>query len=312
MRILQKQKLNENVTRIVVNAPHIAQAAKPGQFVVVIPKENAERIPLTIADADKTKGTITIIFQVVGATTTVLNSLKAGDEISHLLGPLGTPSHIGKFGTVVVIGGGVGIAEIYPVVKALRQAGNEVITIIGARNKELLIYEEELRTQSPDEKSGSRININNGNRDTELRITTDDGSYGRKGFVSDELKDIIASKKVDLVIAVGPVPMMRVCCDVTKPHGIKTVISLNPIMLDATGMCGVCRVTVGGKTKFACVDGPEFDGHQVDFDELVGRLKTYKDVEKKALDHVCRLATPSVPTEVSGHLPLNKGEKERG
>jgi len=271
-KIIQKQKLAENITRIVVDAPHIARAAKPGNFVVVIPTANAERIPLTIADADLEKGTISIIFQIVGATTKLLDSLQVGDKITHLLGPLGTPSHIENFGRVVVIGGGVGIAEIYPVVKALRAAGNEVITIIGARNKELLIYEKELKTQS-----------------TELRITTDDGSYGRKGFVSDELKEIMAAKKVDLVIAVGPVPMMRVCCDATKPQGIKTVVSLNPIMLDATGMCGVCRVTVGGQTKFACVDGPEFDGHQVDFNDLVARLKPYKDMEKKALDHVCKL-----------------------
>lgn len=276
-KILQKEKLAENITRIVVEAPHIARAAKPGQFVVVIPKEKAERIPLTITDTHTQNGTISIIFQVVGATTTVLDSLKVGDEIAHLLGPLGTPSHIDKFGTVVVIGGGVGIAEIYPAVKALKQAGNEVIVIIGARNKELLIYEKELRNQS-----------------IELRVTTDDGSSGRKGFVSDELKDIIASdKKIDLVIAVGPVPMMRVCCDVTKAHGIKTVVSLNPIMLDATGMCGVCRVVVGGKTKFACVDGPEFDGHEVDFVDLVARLKTFKDKEKLALDHVCRLGSRS-------------------
>ncbi|MFA6549519.1 MAG: sulfide/dihydroorotate dehydrogenase-like FAD/NAD-binding protein [Candidatus Margulisiibacteriota bacterium] len=272
-KILKKEKLNESVTRIVVDAPHIARAAKPGNFVVVIPTDNAERIPLTIADADIEKGTISIIFQIVGATTTLLDSLKVGDKLAHLLGPLGTPSHIENFGTVVVIGGGVGIAEIYPAVKALKKAGNKVITIIGARNKDLLIYEEELRKQS-----------------AELRITTDDGTVGQKGFVSDVLKELISSgQKIDLVIAVGPVPMMRVCCDVTRTHGIQTVISLNPIMLDATGMCGVCRVTVGGKTKFACVDGPEFDGHQVDFDELIGRLKTYKDVEKKALDHVCKL-----------------------
>lgn len=272
-KILKKEKLAENISRIIVAAPHIAKAAKPGNFVVVIPTENAERIPLTIADADTKAGTIAMIFQIVGATTKVLDSLKVGDEIPHLLGPLGVPSHIEKYGTVVVIGGGVGIAEIYPVVKALKQAGNKVITIIGARCKDLLIYEKELRTQS-----------------TELRVTTDDGTCGRKGFVSDELKDIIASgEKIDLVIAVGPVPMMRVCCDVTKPHGIKTVVSLNPIMLDATGMCGVCRVVVGGKTKFACVDGPEFDGHEVDFKELTDRLKPYKDVEKQAMDHVCKL-----------------------
>jgi ferredoxin--NADP+ reductase len=272
-RILTKEKLNENVTRITVDAPQIARAARAGQFVIVIPKENAERIPLTIADHDPVKGTISIIFQIVGATTAVLNSLQVGEELAHLLGPLGTPSHVVKFGTVAVIGGGVGIAEIYPLVKALKAAGNEVITIIGARCRDLLIYERELRVAS-----------------YELRVTTDDGSCGRKGFVSDELKDLITSgKKIDLVVAVGPVPMMKVCCDVTRPHNIKTTISLNPLMLDATGMCGVCRVTVGGEAKLGCVDGPEFDGHQVDFAELTGRLRMYKDVEKRAYDHVCRL-----------------------
>ena len=272
-RIVQKDKINENISRIIVDAPHIARAAKPGQFVVVIPTANAERIPLTIADTDITNGTITIIFQIVGATTTLLDSIRVGGEIAHLLGPLGVSSHIEKFGTVVVIGGGVGIAEIYPAVKALTQAGNEVITIIGARNKDLLIYEKQLLAVS-----------------SKLLVTTDDGSAGRKGFVSDELKEIIVSgKKIDLVLAVGPVPMMKVCCDVTKPQGIKTVVSLNPIMLDATGMCGVCRVQVGGKTKFACVDGPEFDGHQVDFADLVARLKPFKDMEKQALDHICKL-----------------------
>jgi ferredoxin--NADP+ reductase len=279
-RIIEKEKLNDAVSRIVIDAPHIAKAAKPGQFVVIIPKENAERIPLTIADTDIQAGTITIIFQIVGATTIVLDSLQEGAEIAHLLGPLGTPSHIEKAGTVVVIGGGVGIAEIYPAVKAHKAIGNEVITIIGARSKDLLIYESELQAVS-----------------SKLLVTTDDGSAGRQGFVSDELKDIIASgppagragKKIAEVIAVGPVPMMRVCCDVTKQHGIKTVVSLNPLMLDATGMCGICRVTVGGQTKFACVDGPEFDGHQVDFAELTARLKAYKDVEKRAYDHVCKL-----------------------
>jgi len=272
-KILKKEKLNENVSRIIVDAPHIAKAAKPGNFVVIVPTENAERIPLTIADADIKKGTITIIFQIVGATTRLLNSLKVGDSIAHLLGPLGVPSHIEKYGTVVVIGGGVGIAEIYPAVKALKAAGNKVITIIGARCEDLLIYRKELGAQS-----------------TELKVTTDDGTCGRKGFVSDELKDLIAAgEKIDLVIAVGPVPMMKVCCDVTKPLGIKTVVSLNPLMLDATGMCGICRVTVGGKTKFACVEGPEFDGHEVDFKELTDRLKAYKDVEKQADDHVCKL-----------------------
>ncbi len=272
-KILKKERLAENISRIVVDAPHIARAAKPGQFVVVVPTENAERIPLTIADSSKEKGSIDIIFQIVGATTKVLDSLKEGDEIAHLLGPLGVSSHVDRYGTVVVIGGGVGIAEIYPVVKAMKEAGNKVITIIGARCEELLIYRKELGAES-----------------LELRITTDDGTCGRKGFVSDELKDMIASgMKIDLVIAVGPVPMMKVCCDITKQHGIKTLVSLNPLMLDATGMCGICRVTVGGKTKFACVEGPEFDGHEVDFKELSERLKAYKDVEKQAFDHVCKL-----------------------
>lgn len=277
-KIIAKRKLAENVSYIEVHAPHIADSAKPGQFIVVIPKENGERIPLTIADHDKKKGTISIIFQIVGATTTILDSLAAGDEIAHLLGPLGTPSHIEKFGTVIVIGGGVGIAEIYPFVKALKQAGNEVITIIGARCKEVLIFENELSVVS-----------------RQLLVTTDDGSAGRKGFVSDELTEIIESgKKIDRVIAVGPVPMMKVCCDVTKPHGIKTVVSLNTLMLDATGMCGICRITVNGKMKFACVDGPEFDGHEVDFIELTSRLKAYKDKEKIALDHVCKLMNTKI------------------
>jgi len=272
-KILQKEAVNGNVSSLVIEAPLIAKAAKPGQFVVVIPQENAERIPLTIADFDIHKGTISIIFQIVGATTRLLNELKVGDEIPHLLGPLGTPSHLTSNQTVVVIGGGVGIAEIYPLVKALSQNGNEVITIIGARSKDLLIYESELLVVS-----------------SKLSVRTDDGSHGRKGLVIDELKDIIASgKKIDEVIAVGPVPMMKACVEVTKPLGIKTTVSLNPLMLDATGMCGICRVTVNGEVKFGCVDGPEFDGHQVDFNELMSRLRSYKVEEKVADEHVCRL-----------------------
>lgn len=281
VKILSKTKLTENTTKIVVDAPHIARAAKSGQFIVVVPKENSERIPLTIADSDISKGTITIIFQIVGATTKVLDSINEGEKIAHLLGPLGEPSHIEKFGRVVVIGGGVGIAEIYPFVKALKQAQNEVITIIGARNEGLLIFKEELGTQSTCLPAGT----------AELKVATDDGSLGHKGFVSDILNEMIASgEKIDRVIAVGPVPMMKVICDITKKHLIKTIVSLNPIMLDATGMCGVCRVIVSGKTKFACVDGPEFDGHEVDFVELTNRLKTFKDKEKIALDHVCKLS----------------------
>ncbi|OGC06825.1 ferredoxin-NADP reductase [candidate division WOR-1 bacterium RIFOXYD2_FULL_36_8] len=273
VKILKKKKLSNNISQITVEAPYIAEAAKPGQFVIVVPTETSERIPLTIADFDTKQGTVTIIFQVIGATTTILDFKKEGEEIAHILGPLGVPSHIEMFGTVVVIGGGVGIAEIYPVVKALREKGNEVITIIGARCEELLVYKKELSEVS-----------------STLLSTTDDGSFGRKGFVSDELRNLIASgKKLDRVISVGPVPMMKVCCDVTKPHGIKTMVSLNTLMLDATGMCGVCRVTVGGEVKFACVEGPEFDGHQVDFNELSSRLNAYKDKEKEANDHVCRL-----------------------
>jgi ferredoxin/flavodoxin---NADP+ reductase len=272
-RITGKKKINENVSCVTVAAPEIARSARPGQFVVIVPSEAAERIPLTIADFDRSKGTVTIIFQIVGATTKMLDSLNEGDEIPHLLGPLGTPSHIEKFGTVAVIGGGVGIAEIYPLVKALREAGNEVVTIIGARNKDLLIFKQELSVVS-----------------SKLLITTDDGSEGRKGFVSDELTGLInGGKHIDRVVAVGPVPMMKVVCDVTRPHKIKTMVSLNPLMLDATGMCGVCRVTVGGKIKFGCVDGPEFDGHEVDFPELVSRLCSFKAEEARALDHVCRL-----------------------
>lgn len=271
--ILKKEKLNDVTAKIEVAAPHIARVAKAGQFVIVVPTAIAERIPLTIADFDHQKGSISIIFQVAGATTKLLDSLKVGDEIAHLLGPLGVPTHIEKFGRVVVIGGGVGIAEIFPVVKALKAAGNEVITIIGARRKSFLIYQDELSIAS-----------------SQLLVTTDDGSVGQKGNVSEKLQEIIsAGTKIDLVIAVGPVPMMKVCCDVTRPHAIKTVVSLNTLMLDATGMCGICRITVGGEVKFACVEGPEFDGHAVDFAELSSRLKMFRDVETRAYDHVCKL-----------------------
>ena len=275
--IVKKEKIAENISKIDVYAPHVAKAAKPGQFVVVIPSQNAERIPLTIADFNLERGTISIIFQIVGATTKVLDSLKEGEALCHLLGPLGVPSEIEKFGRVVVIGGGVGIAEIYPVVRALRNVGNEVITIIGARTQSLLIFQEELRSVS-----------------SCLLVTTDDGSAGRKGFVSDELKELLnKGLEIKRVIAVGPVPMMKVCCEVTRPYSIKTMVSLNPIMLDATGMCGVCRVVVGRETKFACVDGPEFDGHEVDFEELTNRLRMYKDLERHAFEHVCRLLEKS-------------------
>ncbi len=295
-KILRKEKLAENLTLIEVEAPLICQKAQPGQFIVLRVAAKGERIPLTIADKNPKQGTITIIFQEVGATTYLLGQMKTGESLVDLLGPLGKASEIKKYGTVVAIGGGVGIAELYPAVQALKEAGNRVITIIGARSKKLIIFEDKLRSVSD-----------------ELFITTDDGSYGRKGFVSDILKQLLEqgaepeAKRLgsdakeprrsvsgsfpDYLLAVGPVPMMKVVSDITRPFKIKTVVSLNPLMLDATGMCGICRVTVAGKTRFACVDGPEFDGHEVDFDELQLRLNMYRDVERQALNHVCRLMT---------------------
>jgi len=279
-KIIKKEKLAYNIHLIEVEAPLIAKAAKPGQFVVIRINEQGERVPLTIADKHAESGTIEIIFQEAGASTKFLASLKTGDHLIDILGPLGTPAHIEKLGTVVVIGGGVGIAEIYPAIKAYKNAGNKLVTIIGARSKDLLLKESKIKEASD-----------------ELHITTDDGSAGRKGFVSDILKEMIepclpagrGEEKIDLVYAVGPVPMMEAVSNVTKAAGIKTIVSLNTLMLDATGMCGVCRVTVGGKIKFACVDGPEFDAHLVDFAELRTRLATYKDKEKEALEHICRL-----------------------
>lgn len=274
-KIIKHEKLAENIKLIHFNEPLIAKKAKPGQFAVIRIDEKGERIPLTIAAVDKEKGLVTIIFQEVGATTKKLGTLKAGDYVEDLLCPLGKPADIEKFGTVVCIGGGVGIAEILPVAKAYKEVGNNVISILGARTKELIILEDEIRSASD-----------------ETFIATDDGSHGRKGFVSDILKELMESRKIDLVSAVGPTIMMKVVSNITKSHppagGIKTLVSLNPIMLDATGMCGVCRVSVGGEVKFACVDGPEFDGHLVDFDELMMRQKIYLEEESRAL-HKCRL-----------------------
>lgn len=272
-KILRKEKLADNIHLIEVAAPAIAAAAKAGQFVVLRINEQGERVPLTIADKDPAKGTIEIIFQEAGASTKFLASLKPGDALANLLGPLGTPAHITRLGTVVVVGGGVGIAEIYPAIKAYKSVGNKVVTIIGARNKSLLLSEAKIREATD-----------------ELHITTDDGSAGRKGFVSEILKEMIEGEKpIDLVYAVGPVPMMEAMANIAKAAKIKSIVSLNTLMLDATGMCGVCRVTVGGQLKFACVDGPEFDGGLVDFRELRTRLGTYKEKEKQAVDHICRL-----------------------
>ncbi|MDI6804851.1 MAG: sulfide/dihydroorotate dehydrogenase-like FAD/NAD-binding protein [Bacteroidota bacterium] len=276
-KIIEKQKLSETITKLVIESPRVAKKRKAGNFVMIRVKEGGERIPITIADSDIEKGTVSIIVQAIGKTTKMLCSLKEGEYVLDFVGPLGEPTPIENFGRVVCIGGGVGTAEVYPIAKALRDAGNEVIGIIGARSKDLIILEKEM---------GEVCN--------KLYITTDDGSYQGKGFVSDQLQDLINSgMKIDGVYAIGPIPMMKVCANVTRPFGIKTYVSLNPIMVDGTGMCGGCRVTVGGKMKFACVDGPEFDAHEVDFDELIMRNRTYADLEtisdKTYEEHVCKL-----------------------
>lgn len=260
--IINKEELAKDVIKIVVRAPQIAKNAEAGQFAVVIPDEKGERMPLTLADWDRDKGTITLIFQRVGFTTEKLGSLGIGDAVSHMLGPLGHPTEIKKIGTVICIGGGVGVAEVYPVSRAFKNALNRVTGIIGARSKDLLILEKEMKEACD-----------------ELFVATDDGSYGKKGFVTDILKDIL-NEKTQLVYAIGPVPMMKAVADLTRPYNIKTIVSLNPIMVDATGMCGACRCKVAGKTVFACVEGPDFDGHQVDFDELQKRLKLFREQEK--------------------------------
>jgi len=267
-QIIEARLLATAVKQLKIAAPEIARRRKPGQFVVLRINEEGERIPLTVADADPQAGVITLIFQEVGTSTAKLGKLKAGDSISDLIGPLGVPTHVEKFGTVVCVGGGIGIAPVYPIAKAMQEAGNTVLSIIGARTKDLLILEEEMAKVS---------NV--------LKVSTDDGSYGYHGFVSDVLQDIMdQGTTINLVVAIGPVPMMRVVCNVTRNKNIKTVVSLNPIMVDATGMCGACRVTVGGRTRFVCVDGPEFDGHQVDFAELVKRQRAYLDQEKHAYE----------------------------
>ena len=264
--VIEKNILSESVVRMVLEAPAVAKKRKAGQFVLLKVDEKGEKIPLTIVDSDSDKGTITIIFQVVGKTTTMLADRKKGESIHDLQGPLGNPTEIENFGNVVCIGGGVGVGVVYPIAVALKAAGNHVTSIIGARTKELLILEEEMKRVSD-----------------RLIVATDDGSYGFHGFVSAVLQDMIDKKeKIDRVYAVGPVPMMRVLCEVTGAYGIKTIVSLNSLMLDASGMCGACRVSVGGKTKFTCVDGPEFDGHEVDFAILANRLRMYSQQEKQS------------------------------
>jgi ferredoxin--NADP+ reductase len=273
--VLEKRRLGPDVFRMELVYPKLARKAKPGQFVIVRASEDGERIPLTIADADPKAGSITLIFQVVGKSTTLLSRLEPGDAVLDVVGPLGVPTEIERFGRVVCIGGGIGAAPLYPIAKALKAAGNAVTTILGGRSKNLVMLENEFRAISD-----------------AVVVTTDDGSCGRKGFVTDALKDLLdagpGAPGFVRAWAIGPVPMMKAVCDVTRASGIPTVVSLNPIMVDGTGMCGGCRVIGGGKVKFACVDGPEFDGHAVDFDTLAKRLTTYRDRERR--DHEnCRI-----------------------
>jgi ferredoxin--NADP+ reductase len=265
--IVEAKFLGSNVKQFEIEAPRIARAQRPGQFIILRLHERGERIPLTIKASDVRKGTITIVVQGIGKTTIELNALKSGDSILDVVGPLGKPSHIDKFGTAVVIGGGVGTAIALPTARALREAGNHVISILGARTKDLLILEDEVRAVSD-----------------EVFIMTDDGSYGEKGLVTLKLNELIANRSVDFVLAIGPIPMMRAVADTTRDKNIHTVVSLNSIMVDGTGMCGGCRVLVGNKSQFACVDGPEFDAHDVDFGVLAQRNAMYREQEKESLE----------------------------
>ncbi len=273
-QIVRKKVLNPAVTLMEIQAPDIARKAEPGQFIILRVNEDGERIPLTVADFDRTAGTVTIIFQVVGKTTRMLNDLAEGMSILDFVGPLGVATHLSGYRRVAVIGGGLGSAIAYPQAKKLHHLGAEVDIIAGFRNKDLIILEDEMRAAC-----------------SNLFITTDDGSNGQKGFVTDVLKkQIEAGVRYDLVIAIGPLIMMKMVSNLTRPYGIKTVVSMNPVMVDGTGMCGGCRVTVGGETKFACVDGPDFDGHLVDFDEAMRRQQMYKKDEKAVYEaHLCRL-----------------------
>ncbi len=272
-KIVRKKSLNPTVTLMDIDAPAVAKKAEPGQFIILRVDEYGERIPLTVADYDRQKGTVTIIFQVVGATTEKLNALNEGDCLHDFVGPLGKPSETEGLKKVAVIGGGVGCAIAYPVAKKLFEQGTEVHSIVGFRNKDLVILEDEFKSHS-----------------SKYVIVTDDGSYGAKGLVTDALKQLIESGETyDEVIAIGPLIMMKFVCQLTKEYGIKTIVSMNPIMIDGTGMCGGCRLTVGGQTKFACVDGPDFDGHLVDFDLAMKRAAMYRPFEAKQKEHVCNL-----------------------
>lgn len=272
-QIIRKKELNPTVTLMEIDAPLIAKKAEPGQFIILRVDDQGERIPLTVADYNREKGTVTIIFQIVGATTEKLNQLKEGDRIQDFVGPLGTPSHLDGLKKVAVIGGGVGCAIAYPVAKKLHELGAEVHTVAGFRTRDLVILEDEFRAVS-----------------SRYRLMSDDGTAGEKGLVTDALKSWLeAGEAYDEVIAIGPLVMMKFVCRLTKEYGVKTMVSMNPIMIDGTGMCGGCRLTVGGETKFACVDGPDFDGHLVDFDEALDRGAMYRQQERAAHEHICNL-----------------------
>ncbi len=273
-KIVKREEMAEGTVILnEIEAPLIARKAKPGQFVILKANENGERIPLTMADTDPEKGTLTIIYMVVGKSTALFKDLKVGEGYQDVIGPLGKPTDVEKVGKVICVGGGTGIAVLHPITRALKDVGNHVICIIGSRTKDLLIMEDQMKAASHD-----------------LRICTDDGSYGRKGFVTEELKDVLdANKDIALAVVIGPVPMMKFVSKITEEYNVKTIVSLNPIMVDGTGMCGGCRVSVGGKTQFACVDGPEFDGHKVDYDELMKRLQAYCEDEKRCYEDYCTL-----------------------
>ena len=295
-KILHAEFLAPGIKRFVIEAPRIAQKQKPGQFVILRLYEHGERIPITIEHSDPKAGTIRIVVQSIGKTTNLLNSLNTGDSILNVVGPLGKPSEIENFGTVVVMGGGVGTAMAYPTAAALKNAGNRVISIVGARNKELVILERELRETSD-----------------ALMITTDDGSYADKGFVTDKLRQLIENgTRIDLVLAIGPIPMMRAVAEMTRKEKIRTIVSLNPIMIDGTGMCGGCRVLVDGKSEFACVDGPEFDAHRVDFSVLVQRNSMYRTAEQKSMEefqHDPKSQIEAVHAEQPGACALEGGRQ---
>lgn len=277
-KIVSKEVLNPTVTKMEIEAPLIAKKAQPGQFIILRTDENGERIPLTVADYDREKGTVTIIFQIVGATTNQLNSLNEGDCIHDFVGPLGKPTETDGLKKVAVVGGGVGCAIAFPIAKKLHEMGVEVHSVVGFRNKDLVILEDDFKNNSD-----------------VFKIMTDDGSYGEKGLVTNALEELIKEgNQYDQVITIGPLIMMKFVCQLTKKYDVKTIVSMNPIMIDGTGMCGGCRLTVGGETKFACVDGPDFDGHLVDFDEAMKRGQMYKDFERHAYEESCNLLNKEV------------------